>query len=80
MLAERWFELRNRLLASPAFQSWASAFPLTRPIARRRAKAAFDLTAGFVYSQVLLANWGCSTCCGAGQSLWMRLPLTWGCR
>ena len=55
MLAERWFELRNRLLASPAFQSWASAFPLTRPIARRRAKAAFDLTAGFVYSQVLLA-------------------------
>ncbi len=30
-------------------------FPLTRPIARRRARALFDLTAGFVYSQVLLA-------------------------
>jgi demethylspheroidene O-methyltransferase len=28
---------------------------LTRPIARRRARAVFDLVAGFVYSQVLLA-------------------------
>ena len=30
-------------------------FPLTRPIARRRARELFDLCAGFVYSQVLLA-------------------------
>ncbi len=30
-------------------------FPLTRPIARRRARALFDLTAGFVYSQILAA-------------------------
>ena len=30
-------------------------FPLTRPIARRRAGAVFDLCAGFVYSQVLAA-------------------------
>jgi demethylspheroidene O-methyltransferase len=30
-------------------------FPLTRPIARRRARALFDLSAGFVYSQILAA-------------------------
>jgi demethylspheroidene O-methyltransferase len=47
--------LRDRLLASPRFQRWAVAFPLTRPIADRRAKALFDLCAGFVYSQVLQA-------------------------
>ena len=47
--------LRDRLLASPGFQRTAAAFPLTRPIARRRARALFDLCAGFVYSQVLLA-------------------------
>jgi demethylspheroidene O-methyltransferase len=47
--------LRDRLLASPTFQRWAAAFPLTRPIARRRARDLFDLCAGFVYSQVLLA-------------------------
>jgi demethylspheroidene O-methyltransferase len=54
-LADRWFNLRNRLLASPAFQRWAVRFPLTRPIANRRAGALFDITAGFVYSQVLVA-------------------------
>ncbi|HET7882372.1 MAG TPA: methyltransferase [Acetobacteraceae bacterium] len=47
--------LRHRLLASPRFQRWAAAFPLTRPVARRRARALFDLCAGFVYSQTLLA-------------------------
>ena len=44
------------LLASPRFRRWAAAFPLTRPIARRRARELFDLCAGFVYSQVLLAE------------------------
>ena len=53
--SERWFALRNRLLASPVFQRRAAAFALTRPIARRRARELFDLVAGFVYSQVLLA-------------------------
>lgn len=54
-LLERWLGLRDRLLTSPAFRRWAAAFPLTRPIARRRARALFDLCAGFVYAQVLLA-------------------------
>jgi demethylspheroidene O-methyltransferase len=42
-------------VADPAFRRWAARFPLTRPIARRRARALFDLCAGFVYSQVLAA-------------------------
>jgi demethylspheroidene O-methyltransferase len=42
-------------LASPRFQRWAARFPLSRPVARRRARALFDLCAGFVYSQVLSA-------------------------
>lgn len=54
-LLDRVLDLRDRLLASARFQRWATAFPLTRPIARRRAGALFDLCAGFVYAQVLLA-------------------------
>jgi len=46
---------RDRVLASARFQRAASAFALTRPVARRKARALFDLVAGFVYSQVLLA-------------------------
>jgi demethylspheroidene O-methyltransferase len=45
--SERWFAQRNRWLASRGFQRWASGFPLTRWIARRRARAVFDLVAGF---------------------------------
>lgn len=45
----------NAAIASPRFRRFAARFPLTRPIARRRAKAVFDLVSGFVYSQVLLA-------------------------
>jgi demethylspheroidene O-methyltransferase len=53
----RWCLLafRDRLLASPTFQAWARRNPLTRAIARRRAAELFDLCAGFVYSQILLA-------------------------
>ena len=54
-LGDRWFAWRNRVLANPGFQRWAATFPLTRSIAQRRAAALFDLCAGFVYSQVLLA-------------------------
>jgi demethylspheroidene O-methyltransferase len=59
--AERvsWREIllgrRDRLLASPKFQAWAAKFPLTRRVARREARALFDLCAGFVYAQTLAA-------------------------
>jgi demethylspheroidene O-methyltransferase len=43
------------LIAKPAFQRWASGFPLTRRVAERQSGALFDLCAGFVYSQVLAA-------------------------
>jgi demethylspheroidene O-methyltransferase len=52
---DRWRGMRDFLLSSRRFQRWAAAFPLTRPIARRRAADLFDLCAGFVYSQVLVA-------------------------
>jgi len=52
---DRWLARRDRLIGNPQFQRWAAAFPFTRPIARRRRRALFDLCAGFVYSQVLLA-------------------------
>lgn len=52
---ERWVGWRNRRIASPDFQRWAAAFPLTRGIARKNAKALFDVCAGFVYAQVLAA-------------------------
>lgn len=48
-------EWRNRLIANPRFQRWASRFPLTRAIARRKARDLFDIAAGFVYSKVLSA-------------------------
>ncbi|QYE34752.1 methyltransferase domain-containing protein [Polymorphobacter sp. PAMC 29334] len=52
---ERWIIWRNRRLGDPAFQRWAAKFPLTRPVARRRARALFDIVAGFTYSQVAYA-------------------------
>jgi demethylspheroidene O-methyltransferase len=52
---ERWLRLRDKLLANPHFQRRAAAFAPTRPIARRHARELFDLVAGFVYSQVLVA-------------------------
>ncbi len=54
-LIDLWIGWRNRLLSDPRFQRWAADFPLTRPIARSRAKGLFDLVAGFVYSQTLAA-------------------------
>ncbi|MBK5912388.1 hypothetical protein CCR85_12925 [Rhodothalassium salexigens] len=47
------WRLRDRLVASRTFRNAAASFPLTRPMARRNARALFDLCAGFVYSQVL---------------------------
>ena len=53
---ERWVALRNRWLCDPRFHKRALDCPLTRPIALARVAALFDLTAGFVYSQVLDAT------------------------
>lgn len=53
---DRLLAWRHRLIASPRFQRFAAAFPPTRPIARRNARALFDLCAGFVYAQVLAAS------------------------
>jgi len=52
---DRLSDWRNRLVADPAFQRWAAAFPLTRPVARAKARDLFDLQAGFIYSQITLA-------------------------
>ena len=52
---DRLLAWRDRLLASRRFQRWASRFPLTRPIAKRRTRELFDLCAGFVYAQTLSA-------------------------
>lgn len=46
---------RNARIADPAFQSWAVRFPPTRPLARAEAGRLYDIVAGFVYSQTLLA-------------------------
>ncbi len=46
---------RNAILASDKFRRWAARFPLTRPVAKVRARETFALVAGFVYSQVLSA-------------------------
>ena len=54
-LTDQLYGVRDRLVASPWFQRWAASFPLTRRTANRNARALFDVCAGFVYSQVLLA-------------------------
>jgi demethylspheroidene O-methyltransferase len=54
-LSHRISALRDRLVSNPRFQAFAERFPLTRPVARKRARALFDLCSGFVYSQVLFA-------------------------
>ncbi|MFK8042006.1 methyltransferase [Congregibacter sp.] len=51
-----WFlTRRDRMLGSTAFHQSVLRFPVSRWIARRRARELFDITAGFVYSQVLAA-------------------------
>lgn len=54
-MRDYWLAFRNHLLASEGFQRFATAFPLTRPISRKRSRALFDIVAGFTYSQVLYA-------------------------
>lgn len=47
--------IRNRLMASRRFQSWAARFPLTRRFVRHEGDALFDVMAGFCHSQILMA-------------------------
>ena len=54
-LTDFWREKRNALVASKRFQELAVQFWPLRGEANRRAKSVFDLCAGFVYSQVLMA-------------------------
>ena len=46
---------RNRVIASPRFRELAPRIPFVATVARSRANALFDLTAGFAYSQALAA-------------------------
>ena len=46
---------RNNIVMSPKFQKWAGNIPLIRVISRRDGEKIYDLMAGFVYSQTLLA-------------------------
>lgn len=54
-LGDRWRDWVQRQVSSHRFRRWAAGFWLTRPLVRRRAGQLFDLVAGFVYTQVLLA-------------------------
>lgn len=54
-LREAWLNWRNGLIASPEFQRWAAGFWPTQAIARKSAQDVFDVVAGFVYSQTLVA-------------------------
>lgn len=51
----RWHQFRNKLIANPRFQRWAARNPITQGIANRRATQLHHITAGFVYSQTLMA-------------------------
>lgn len=53
--ASGWRRWRNAKAADPAFQTWASRTPVASAIARRDGERLFDIVAGFVHSQVLLA-------------------------
>ncbi len=52
-LRDRLCSVRDRWLSDPAFIGRAGSSMLGRAIARREARALFDVTAGFVYAQVL---------------------------
>ncbi len=53
--SDRLLALRDRIYSSPLFHQWAARLPIVRSVARSRAQALFDITAGFVYSQTLAA-------------------------
>jgi len=53
--SDAWRGWLQRLYASERLYRWSLANPLTRRVTRRRTRQLFDLMAGFVHSQVLLA-------------------------
>ena len=54
-LYDRWRQGLQRLYASETLYRWSLSNPFTRRITRQRTRQLFDLMAGFVHSQVLLA-------------------------
>ena len=52
---QRWLMRWDQWLSSPDSYRWALGNPVGRWVMRRRAQQLFDLMAGFVHSQVLLA-------------------------
>jgi len=54
-LLDRFYGWRTALIGSRRFQKWAARTPFAARIARRDGERLFDLTAGFVHSQVLMA-------------------------
>ncbi|MFM8865985.1 MAG: methyltransferase [Limnohabitans sp.] len=54
-LHDRWRHWLQRLYASETLYRWSLSNPFTRHITRQRTRQLFDLMAGFVHSQVLLA-------------------------
>lgn len=54
-LLDRIRAWRDRLVADPSFRDKAARWPIGRMMARRRSRALFDLCAGFLYTQILLA-------------------------
>jgi len=53
--SETWRRWIQRLYASERLYRWSLSNPLTRSVTRRRTRQLFDVMAGFVHSQVLLA-------------------------
>ncbi len=54
-LRDRLYAWKTGLLRSRRFQSWAARTPVAARIARKDGEALFDLVAGFLHSQVLMA-------------------------
>jgi demethylspheroidene O-methyltransferase len=54
-IRRRWAGLSNRMIGSARVRRVAAALPPARPVARHYAADLFDLTAGFVYTQITAA-------------------------
>ena len=54
-LIDGFHDWRLNKIASPEFQRWAAGSWFTRAFAKKDSERVYDLVAGFVYSQTLLA-------------------------